>query len=87
LELGLWLRTELGGEAGEGFGWWREALAGAGSGSFEFCSRENAEGAGVAGGEMLLNSLLPGGREFSVDEGVELIRAEMVRVKTLGGQI
>ena len=51
---------ELGGEAGEGFGWWREAMAGARGGGFEFGGGENAQGAGVAGREMLLDSLLLG---------------------------
>ncbi len=65
---------ELGGEAGEGFGWWGEALAGAGGGGFELRGGEDAQGAGVAGGEMLLDSLLLGGWEFAVDVGVELCR-------------
>ena len=56
-----WLRMELRGEASEGFGRWCEAMAGAGGGGFELRRRENAEGAGVAGGEMLLDSLLLGG--------------------------
>ena len=50
-------------------------MAGARGGGFEFCGREDTEGAGVAGGEMLLGSLLLGGREFSVDVGVELVGA------------
>ena len=71
---------ELGGEAGEGFGRWGEAVAGAGGGGFELRRGEYAQGAGVAGGEMLLDSLLLGGREFAVDVGVEFVGIEMVRI-------
>ena len=68
------IAMELGGEAGEGFGRWREALAGAGGGGFELRGGEDTQSAGVAGGEMLLDSLLLGGWEFAVDEGVERVR-------------
>ena len=44
------LRTEVGGKACEGFGWWGKALTGAGGGSFELCGGEDAQSAGVAGG-------------------------------------
>jgi hypothetical protein len=69
LRLLLRLRTELGGEADESFGRWGEALAGAGGGGFELRGREDAQGAGVAGGEVLLDSLLTGGGKFSVGVG------------------
>src|SRR3984885_3902914 len=36
---------------------------------------------------MLLDSLLFGGREFSVDVGVELVGAKVVRIEMLGGLI
>ena len=49
---------KLCGEAGEGFGWWCEALASAGGGGFELRGGEDTQRAGVAGGEMLLDSLL-----------------------------
>ena len=78
---------ELGGDAGEGFGWWGEALAGTGGGGFEFRGGEDAQGTNVADGEMLFDSLLLGEWEFAVDEGAELVRSEMVWTKTLGGLI
>jgi hypothetical protein len=78
---------ELGGEAGQGFGWWGEALASAGGGGFDFCGGEHTEGAGVAGGEMLFDYLLLGGWEFSVDGGAECVGTEMVRVEMFGGLI
>ena len=62
---------ELCGEPGEGIGRWGEALASAGDRGFELRGREDAQSAGVAGGEMLLDSLPLGGWEFAVDEGVE----------------
>ena len=54
-------------------------MAGAGGGGFEFCGREDTAGAGVAGGEMLLNSQLFGRREFCVDVGAECVRTEVWR--------
>jgi hypothetical protein len=72
---------ELRGETGEGFRWRGEAMAGAGGGGFKSCGGEDAKGAGVAGGEMLLDSLLFGGWKFSVDEGAELVGSEVVRVE------
>ena len=60
---------EVGGEAGEGFGGWGEALAGAGGSGFELRGGEDSEGAGVAGGEVLVDSLLLGGWELGVDVG------------------
>src|SRR5260370_15291230 len=68
---------EVGGEAGQGVGGWCKTMAGAGGGGFELGRGEDAQGAGVAGGEMLLDSLLLGEWEFSVDEGVECVRIEM----------
>jgi hypothetical protein len=41
----------------------------------------------VAGGEVLLDSLLTGGWEFSVDVGIECVRTEMVQVEMFGGLI
>ncbi len=52
-------------------------MAGARGGGFEFGGGENAEGAGVAGGEVLFDSLLLGGWEFAVDVGAELVGIEM----------
>ena len=62
-------------------------MASAGGGGFEFCGGEHAEGAGVAGGEMLFDSLLLGRREFCVGEGAECVGIEMVRVEMFGGLI
>jgi hypothetical protein len=56
-------------------------MASVGEGGFEVRSGQNAESAGVASGEMALDLLLVGGREFSVDVGVELVGAEMVRIE------
>jgi len=41
----------------------------------------------VAGGEMLLDSLLFGRREFWVDVGAECVRTEMVPIEMFGGLI
>ena len=62
-------------------------MAGAGDGGFEFCGREDTEGAGVAGGEMLFDSLLFGGQELAVDVGVELVGAEMVRIEMFDSRV
>ena len=62
---------EFGGEPGEGVGRWDEAMAGVRSGSFELRCGENAQSAGVAGGQMLLDSLSLGERKFAVDQGVQ----------------
>src|ERR1700742_4970127 len=62
-------------------------MTGASGGGFELRGGEDAKGAGVAGGEMLIDSLLLGGWEFSVDEGAKLVRAEMVWTETVAGRI
>jgi hypothetical protein len=76
--------VELGGDAGEGFGWWSEAVAGARGCGFELGGGENAESAGVAGGEMLLDSLVLGVGKFAVDEGVEFAGIEMIGAEMFG---
>ncbi len=81
----LRLRVELDGEAGEGVGWWCEAVSGARGGGFELRGGEDAQGADVAGGEMLLDSLLLCGWELAVDIGAELIGTEMIRIELFGG--
>jgi hypothetical protein len=75
---------ELRGEAGEGVGWRSEAIAGAGGGGFELRGGENAKGAGVAGGEMLVDSLPLGEWKFTVDEGADFVGVEMIRVEMFG---
>ena len=82
----LRLRMQAGGEAGKGFGRRREALAGARGGGFELRGGEDAQGAGVAGGEMLFDFLLLGGWEFGIDEGVECVRIEM-GIQVFGGLV
>ena len=54
-----------------------ETMACSGSGGFELRGREHAQGACVAGGEMLLDSLLPSRWKFAVDEGAEPFGIEM----------
>ena len=71
------LRVELCGEAGESFGWWCEAMAGAGGRGFELCGGEDTQRTGVAVGEVLVDSLLLLLREFAVDEGAERIGIKM----------
>src|SRR5271170_4168453 len=67
----------MGGEAGEGFGRWGEALAGAGGGGFELRGGEDSQGACMAGGEVMVDSLLVGGWELGVDVGTELVGIEV----------
>jgi hypothetical protein len=62
---------EFSGEPGECVGRWDEAMAGARSGSFELRCGKNAQSAGVAGGQMLLDFLPLGEWKFAVDQGVE----------------
>src|ERR1700722_12233611 len=73
---------KLGGKVGECFGAWCKAMARPTGGGFQLCGRKDAQGAGVAAGEMLLDFLLLGCWEFTVDKGVQL-----ARIKMLGGLI
>ena len=63
---------KVGGEAGEGFGGWCEAMAGAGSSGFELCGGKDAHGAGVAAGEILLEKDGAGGGDAGArrEEGI-----------------
>ena len=80
----LLLGVELGGDASEDFRRRGEALAGTRGCGFELGGGENAESAGVAGGEMLLDSLPLGVGKFAVDEGVEFFGVEMIRAEMFG---